>query len=164
MLRDCNALRNRGMFSRATLRFALANTSKSRAPKPLLCSALISKPHKAGCYVAQEHSVCYAVFAGITKLTTQSVDLRWLRLLMRKSFCYCYCEPQAPFPGRGCGGWDRYGRLSRQLPNEKSQPVSWLASFGSWRLPTLPHGVAVPSALVSLTSLFGMGRGGSSPL
>ena len=38
-------------------------------------------------------------------------SLRWLRLLMRKSFCYCYCEPQAPFPGRGCGGWDRYGRL-----------------------------------------------------
>jgi len=99
--------RNRGMFSRATLRYALANTSKSRAPKPLLCSAHISKPHKAGCYVAQEHSVCYAVFAGITKMTTQSVDLRWLRLQMRKSFCYCYCycEPQAPFPGRGCGGW-----------------------------------------------------------
>ena len=38
-------------------------------------------------------------------------SLRRLRLLMRKSFCYCYCEPQAPFPGRGCGGWDRYGRL-----------------------------------------------------
>ena len=33
-----------------------------------------------------------------------------------------------------------------------------------WRLPTLPPGMAVPSAMVSLTSLFGMGRGGSSPL
>ena len=32
------------------------------------------------------------------------------------------------------------------------------------QLPTLPPGGAVPSALVSLTSLFGMGRGGSSPL
>ena len=30
--------------------------------------------------------------------------------------------------------------------------------------PTLPPGGAVPSALVSLTSLFGMVRGGSSPL
>ena len=30
--------------------------------------------------------------------------------------------------------------------------------------PTLPPGGAVPSALVSLTSLFGMARGGSSPL
>ena len=29
------------------------------------------------------------------------------------------------------------------------------------RLPTLPPGVAVPSALAGLTSLFGMGRGGS---
>ena len=32
------------------------------------------------------------------------------------------------------------------------------------QLPTLPTGVSVPSAMVSLTSLFGMGRGGSSPL
>ena len=32
------------------------------------------------------------------------------------------------------------------------------------RLPTLPTGGSVPSAMVSLTSLFGMGRGGSSPL
>ena len=31
------------------------------------------------------------------------------------------------------------------------------------RLPTLPHCIAVPSAQVSLTSLFGMGRGGTSP-
>ena len=33
-----------------------------------------------------------------------------------------------------------------------------------WQLPTLPPGGAVPSAMVSLTSLCGMGRGGSSPL
>ena len=32
------------------------------------------------------------------------------------------------------------------------------------RLPTLPTGGSVPSAMVSLTSLFGMVRGGSSPL
>ena len=30
----------------------------------------------------------------------------------------------------------------------------------SWRLPTLPLGIGVPSALTGLTSLFGMGRGG----
>ena len=30
-----------------------------------------------------------------------------------------------------------------------------------WRLPTLPHFTAVPSALMGLTSLFGMGRGGT---
>ena len=29
------------------------------------------------------------------------------------------------------------------------------------RLPTLPHCIAVPSAQVGLTSLFGMGRGGT---
>ena len=32
------------------------------------------------------------------------------------------------------------------------------------RLPTLPHYIAVPSAQVGLTSLFGMGRGGTPPL
>ena len=31
------------------------------------------------------------------------------------------------------------------------------------RLPTLPHCIAVPSAQVGLTSLFGMGRGGAPP-
>ena len=32
------------------------------------------------------------------------------------------------------------------------------------QLPTLPPGGAVPSAMAGLTSLFGMGRGGSPPL
>ncbi len=32
-----------------------------------------------------------------------------------------------------------------------------------WRLPTLPHCGAVPSAMGGLTSLFGMGRGGDTP-
>ena len=31
------------------------------------------------------------------------------------------------------------------------------------RRPTLPHCIAVPSALAGLTSLFGMGRGGTPP-
>ena len=32
------------------------------------------------------------------------------------------------------------------------------------QLPTLPHCIAVPSAMTGLTSLFGMGRGGTPPL
>ena len=43
--------RNRGMFSRATLHYALANTSKSRAPIPFFV-----RPHtyasQSGAYVA----------------------------------------------------------------------------------------------------------------
>ena len=31
------------------------------------------------------------------------------------------------------------------------------------RLPTLPHCIAVPSAMAGLTALFGMGRGGTPP-
>ena len=48
--------------------------------------------------------------------------------------------------------------------NEESLEDFVFEAFEKRRLPTLPLGVAVPSALVSLTSLFGMGRGGSSPL
>ena len=36
--------------------------------------------------------------------------------------------------------------------------------FRKWRLPTLPQRSAVPSAMLSLTTLFGMGRGGTSAL
>ena len=32
-----------------------------------------------------------------------------------------------------------------------------------WQPPTLPHCIAVPSAQAGLTSLFGMGRGGTPP-
>ena len=51
-----------------------------------------------------------------------------------------------------------------QWGTTKKETTFRIVSFKNWRLPTLPHGSAVPSAQVSLTSLFGMGRGGSSPL
>ena len=51
-----------------------------------------------------------------------------------------------------------------QWGTTKKETTFRVVSFKNWRLPTLPHGNAVPSAQVSLTSLFGMGRGGSSPL
>ena len=40
---------------------------------------------------------------------------------------------------------------------------SRLSVFKRRRLPTLPHCIAVPSAQAGLTSLFGMGRGGTLP-
>ena len=44
--------------------------------------------------------------------------------------------------------------------NKKRSPASLQGSLRR-RLPTLPHETAVPSALMGLTSLFGMGRGGT---
>ena len=44
------------------------------------------------------------------------------------------------------------------------RPENLVGESEERQLPTLPPGGAVPSAMVSLTSLFGMGRGGSSPL
>ena len=50
-------------------------------------------------------------------------------------------------PGRGAGKKKGPGRMERSGPKER-------------RRPTLPLGVAVPSAQTGLTSLFGMVRGG----
>ena len=55
-------------------------------------------------------------------------------------------------------------RHLRNLRDKKSPDYFRNRDFDKRRrLPTLPHCIAVPSAQVSLTSLFGMGRGGTSP-
>ena len=56
---------------------------------------------------------------------------------------------------------DAFGRVG----SKKKDLQSFLIEGPQgWRLPTLPLGIAVPSALTGLTSLFGMGRGGSPSL
>ena len=57
------------------------------------------------------------------------------------------------------GGLDTLTRTKKSSETDVSELL-----VRKWQLPTLPPGGAVPSAMVSLTSLFGMGRGGSSPL
>ena len=55
--------------------------------------------------------------------------------------------------------YDLVGRKNNRSPGS-------LLSRGfaeRWRPPTLPHCIAVPSAQAGLTSLFGMGRGGTPP-
>ena len=47
---------------------------------------------------------------------------------------------------------------------KKTRPSCDDRVFEERQLPTLPPGGAVPSAMAGLTSLFGMGRGGSPPL
>ena len=54
--------------------------------------------------------------------------------------------------GKEGGNTKRAPVLNEPEPSEKRQ------------LPTLPPGGAVPSAMAGLTSLFGMGRGGTPPL
>ena len=62
----------------------------------------------------------------------------------------------------------QYGLVTREDRDmqNKTPRHRWMTGcrIRKWQLPTLPPGGAVPSAMVSLTSLFGMGRGGSSPL
>ena len=48
--------------------------------------------------------------------------------------------------------------------NKKKENLGKGVLLEKWRRPTLPQRSAVPSARASLTSLFGMGRGGSSLL
>ena len=47
---------------------------------------------------------------------------------------------------------------------KKESQLLGTLSLKKWRWPTLPQIFAVPSALLGLTSLFGMGRGGSPTL
>ena len=73
-------------------------------------------------------------------------------------------EAQRPEAQRNATATQRNRHATAQWGTTKKETTFRVVSFKNWRLPTLPHGSAVPSAQVSLTSLFGMGRGGSSPL
>ena len=58
-----------------------------------------------------------------------------------------------------------FGQAPPRAQKKKSRlNVTSIGTSEKRQLPTLPPGGAVPSALVSLTSLFGMGRGGSTLL
>ena len=58
-----------------------------------------------------------------------------------------------------CHGSTSQRHINKDTPDEKSSGVS-----EERQLPTLPPGLAVPSAMTGLASLFGMGRGGSPSL
>ena len=76
------------------------------------------------------------------------------------------------------GGMGRLGgmgelRVSKDFSNKNKKILQKIALLKDSeiicfnekrRLPTLPHCIAVPSAQAGLTSLFGMGRGGTLPL
>ena len=67
-------------------------------------------------------------------------------------------------PVKACRGVWGSAPVYSVAAKQKPPGVIDARGFEVWRQPTLPLGVAVPSARMSLTSLFGMGRGGSSPL
>ena len=83
------------------------------------------------------------------------------------------CIPQVPptSRGRGLATSPHSGSLQAAqrghivYKNIKKEPSSQrLEGSEKRRLLTLPTGRSVPSALAGLTSLFGMGRGGTPPL
>ena len=84
--------------------------------------------------------------------------------------------PGLPGPGRDVTGQDRTGQdgtgQDRTGPHgtdgaathKKKRVARMSHPLEKRQLPTLPTGVSVPSAWTGLTSLFGMGRGGSPAL
>ena len=58
-----------------------------------------------------------------------------------------------------CHGSTSQRHINKDTPDDFSSGVS-----EERQLPTLPPGLAVPSAMTGLASLFGMGRGGSPSL
>ena len=73
----------------------------------------------------------------------------------RHSFTHNACSTHR-FPRYCTATW-----MSSVDAKKKRVPKGTLSK---WRLPTLPQRSAVPSAMLSLTTLFGMGRGGTSAL
>ena len=70
------------------------------------------------------------------------------------------------FEGEGLRvGYKTDDRISPKIKQKKrASKISLQSSlYKRRRLPTLPHCIAVPSAQTGLTSLFGMGRGGTPP-
>ena len=91
--------------------------------------------------------------------------------LLTRSFSYSVllnCMPiptknlltrKTPIPYRKTPVSDRTKKEGRLTAHCRKRP-----SCEKRRLPTLPHCIAVPSAMTGLTSLFGMGRGGTPSL
>ena len=89
------------------------------------------------------HSFCHAIWLGLDCNKAEGA-----LPLMRPDFIWP-CQPAY-----------RAGYKQKKSPKD-------IAVLGApskrRRLPTLPHCIAVPSAHTGLTSLFGMGRGGTPP-
>ena len=60
--------------------------------------------------------------------------------------------------------WDEQTRSKRGNTKKESDCLSTIGLPEERQRPTLPTGVSVPSARTGLTSLFGMGRGGTPRL
>ena len=99
---------------------------------------------------------------GVAQISTERPSAAGKNLPKRNKTAWD--EAQRPEAQRNATATQRNRHASAQWGTTKKETTFWVVSFKNWRLPTLPHGSAVPSAQVSLTSLFGMGRGGSSPL
>ena len=69
-----------------------------------------------------------------------------------------FCAEKGSCSGLRRGRW--WGRKKKRPPAELSAGGRLVCKG---RQPTLPHSCAVPSARAGLTSLFGMGRGGTPP-
>ena len=72
--------------------------------------------------------------------------------------------PQKIFAKREKKGWGRLTACIAGHAIQRKNPQDESQRFSKWRLPTLPQRSAVSSAMLSLTTLFGMGRGGTSAL
>ena len=72
-----------------------------------------------------------------------------------------YCHQSLPRINAAdkCRGATSQRHINKETPDDFSSGVS-----EERQLPTLPPGLAVPSAMTGLASLFGMGRGGSPSL
>ena len=93
-----------------------------------------------------------------------AVKLRQTNTISSRIHIYALVVYMSVYITKKRSGLGYFGSLVCQYQNEEAPDHFWFGASKEPRLLTLPPGVAVPSAQVSLTSPFGMGRGGSSPL
>ena len=100
---------------------------------------------------------------GYTTLNMATLMEEFLQVSLLKNWALLGYVPAAAWEKRPSL---KSSELSVQVAADikKRPPDFHLKVSEGWRLPTLPLGIAVPSALTGLTSLFGMGRGGSPSL
>ena len=84
---------------------------------------------------------------------------RWIPSQCTRHWKHCHESlPRINATGH-CHGSTSQWHIKKDTPDDFSSGVS-----EERQLPTLPPGLAVPSAMTGLASLFGMGRGGSPSL
>ena len=138
--------------------------AKKRTKMPILCSAGLTEEHGAARRSTEQHGTARRGREQPPETEQDRLGRSATARSTTKRNRHATQRNRSVTHNATATATPRNRHATAQWGTTKKETTFRVVSFKNWRLPTLPHGSAVPSAQVSLTSLFGMGRGGSSPL